>query len=186
MFLTFRSIVLVCFAFVSLFSVAISAPMLISDVTLDLNSDGKLDHDALVVQDDSGPADLYIYLGAGDAPLDISKPPTLIKTELSDNNVHALAVSGKHAFTLQNGCGGCSNDYETTLTIVDRDGTFLVAGYTLDWDRRNSQGSCDINFLTGKGTLAHGLGKGRPIKGKFKPHKLADWTDDDSPKICQK
>ena len=83
MFLTFRSIVLVCFAFVSLFSVAISAPMLISDITLDLNSDGKLDHVALVVRDDSGPADLYIYLGAGDAPLDISKPPTFIKIALT-------------------------------------------------------------------------------------------------------
>jgi hypothetical protein len=183
MFLTFRSIVLVSFAVVSLGSAAISAPMVISDVTLDVNSDGKLDRIALV--ENGGLADLYIFLGAGDAPLDISKSPTFIKKELSYNNIHALAVSGKHAFTIQNGCGGCSNDYETTLTIVDRGGTFLVAGYTLNWDTRNGQGSCDINFLTGKGTLARDLGEGKHVKGQFKPIKLADWTDEYAPKICQ-
>ncbi len=164
-------------------SVATAAPVVVSDITLDLNSDGIMDRVALV--ENKGAADLYIYLGAGAAPLDVSKRPSFIKKELPYNNKNALTVSGKNAFTLQNGCGGCSNDNETTLTIVDRHGTFLVAGYTLDWDTRTSQGTCDINYLTGKGTLSHTMGKAKPIKAKFKAIKLADWTDESAPPICQ-
>ena len=181
--LSLRAIGLGIFGAACVCSAAIAAPAVVSDITLDLNSDGILDRVALV--ENKGAADLYIYLGAGLAPLDVSKPPTFIKKDLPYNNKNALTVSGKSAFTLQNGCGGCSNDYETTLTIVDRKGTFLVAGYTLDWDTRTSQGTCDINYLTGKGTLSHSLGKAKPIKAKFKPTKLADWTDESAPQICQ-
>jgi len=183
MFLSLRTLVWGIFGAVCFCPAANSAPLVVSDITLDLNSDGTMDRVALV--EDKGAADLYIYMGSGNAPLDISKPPAFIKKDLPYNNKNALTVSGQHGFTLQNGCGGCSNDYETTLTIVDRNGTFLVAGYTLEWDTRYSQGTCDINFLTGRGTLSHNLGKGKPIKGKFKPIKLADWTDDNAPKICQ-
>ena len=82
------------------------------------------------------------------------------------------------------GCGGCSNDYSTTLTIVYRGGEFLVGGYTYDWETRDTAGTCDINFLTGKGTLLDGIeGPGEPMADKFMPVKLADWSETRGPRM---
>ena len=48
------------------------------------------------------------------------------------------------------GCGGCSNDYETTLTIISRGGEFLVAGFTYEWDTRYSAGTLRHQLSDGK------------------------------------
>src|SRR6478735_783909 len=75
------------------------APIALFDLTLDLDSDGKMDRAVLVNPGgkDAGffssdrawfmfgaddRADLYIYLGGGDAPLDITRPPSFIKTAI--------------------------------------------------------------------------------------------------------
>jgi hypothetical protein len=83
------------------------------------------------------------------------------------------------------GCGGCSNDYATTLRIVYRGGKFLVGGVTYDWDTRSGIGSCDINFLTGNGVTSRELGKSRLINAKFAPVKLGDWSEEKRPKACK-
>jgi hypothetical protein len=82
------------------------------------------------------------------------------------------------------GCGGCSNDYETTLTIAHRGGDFLVAGFTYNWETREGVGGCDINFLTGNGARSRGLAKARPVKARFTPVRLIDWSADKEPKVC--
>ncbi len=96
-----------------------------------------------------------------------------------------LTSKGRGSLVVQYGCGGCSNDTETTLTIVRRDGEFWVAGFSYGWETRDfGTGSCDINFLTGKGVRSQAFGKGKPIKARFTPVKLADWSVDKQPKAC--
>ena len=81
---------------------------------------------------------------------------------------------------------GCSNDTETSLTIIHRSGEFWVAGFTFNWDTRDyGIGGCDINFLAGKGVFSRGPnGRKKPIKARFAPIRLADWSDEKRPKAC--
>jgi hypothetical protein len=155
------------------------------EVALDMDRDGKSDRAVLVSDPDNGTADLSIYLAAGDGALDPSRQPTLFKNDMPAEGIVSMEGNDKGSLLITYGCGGCSNDFETTLTIVYRDGDFLVAGYTYDWDTRYSAGSCDINYLTGKGFMQKGIdGEAVPLKGTFRPVKLADWSDDDRPRAC--
>ena len=45
-------------------------------------------------------------------------------------------------------------------------------------------GSCEIDFLSGKGVASDGLDEGKPIEAPFTPVKLADWSDDKRPAAC--
>ena len=130
--------------------------------------------------------DLSIYLGVGDGKLDPSRKPAFRRQGfVLDWPLLAVESKGKGSLVIVSGCGGCSNDYSTTLTIVYRGGEFLVGGYTYEWETRESAGTCDINFLTGKGTMLEGIeGDGKPLAGTFTPVKLADWSDDTRPKAC--
>jgi hypothetical protein len=156
------------------------APM---EATLDIDHDGKMDR-AVMVGDD-----LYIYLSASDENLGSSREPSFLKKDLATARV--LAVESKPgrrpALVIKYGCGGCSNDFGTTLTIVYRGGQFIVAGVTYDWDTRGGIGSCDVNFLTGKGVATQGLGADKRtwrLEGRFTPVKLADWSQDKRPRAC--
>jgi hypothetical protein len=156
------------------------------EVTLDMDNDGKLDRVVIVRDAAHGLADLSIYLNAGDRRLDPSLKPTFIKKALTVDGVLWVESKPQGALALTYGCGGCSNDYETTLTIAYRGGEFLVTGYTYGWETRESAGTCDINFLTGKGTMSEGIdGEGKPIDGTFRLVRLADWTDGNLPKACE-
>ena len=153
--------------------------------TLDIDQDGKMDRAVMV------DADLYIYLSVGDEKPDLSRQPSFLKKDLATARVLAVESKGKPggrtALIVKYGCGGCSNDFGTTLTIVHRGGQFVVAGVTYDWDTRGGIGSCDINFLTGKGVATQGLREDkrtRRLNGKFTPVKLADWSDDKRPRVC--
>ena len=155
-------------------------PEVLNEVTLDIDNDGKMDRAVL-----AGAA-LYVYLAAGDEKLDLSRKPAFLKKDLTSGLILGFEAKGKGSLIVKYGCGGCSNDYATTLTIVHRGGEFLLAGFTYDWDTRNDGiGSCDINFLAGKGVTSRGLGaRSKPINAKFAPVKLADWSDDKRPKAC--
>ena len=157
----------------------------LNEITLDIDNDGKADRAALVEDPESVGADLYIYLGGGDEKLDLSKKPGFLKKDLADGLILGFESRVKGSLIVKYGCGGCSNDHETTLTIVHRDGDFLVAGFTYAWDTRNEGiGGCDINFLSGKGVSSRGLGKSKPIQAKFKPIRLAEWSEHKHPKAC--
>ncbi|MDF2114734.1 hypothetical protein PY365_04055 [Roseiarcaceae bacterium H3SJ34-1] len=153
------------------------------ETTLDIDHDGKMDRAIMMG------ADLYIYLSAGDEKPDLSRKPSFLRKDLATARVLAVESrgKGKPALIVKYGCGGCSNDFGTTLTIVYRGGQFLVGGVTYDWDTRSGIGSCDINFFTGRGIATHGLHEDkrtRRLKGIFAPVKLADWSDDKRPKAC--
>jgi hypothetical protein len=154
------------------------------EVVLDIDHDGKMDRAVLVDDPASGHADLYIYLAIGDEKLDLSRRPTFLKKNLTTARILRFESNGKGSLIVMSGCGGCSNDYATTLTIVHRRGALLVGGVTYDWDTRNGIGSCDINYLSGKGVASRGTAKAKPIKGKFVPVKLADWSEEKRPQAC--
>ena len=155
------------------------------EAVLDLDRDGRMDRAVLLRHPIGAAADLLIYLGAGSEALDLSRKPDIRKDDLAHGHVLQLATNGKGSLTVQYGCGGCSNDYETTLTIVHRGGDFFVAGFSYNWETRdNGTGSCDINFLTGKGVRSQGSAKATPIRARFSPVRLADWSVEKQPKAC--
>ena len=157
------------------------------EVTLDIDHDGKLDRAAVVEDPASGYAALYIFLGGGAGPLDLTRQPSFLKKDITADPVTGLTGDRKGALILTFGRVGLgSNQYETTLTIVRRNGNFWVAGLARSWDMRDgSVGSCAINYLTGKGVAARGNARSKPIKAKFRPIKLADWSEYKRPKACQ-
>lgn len=73
------------------------------------------------------------------------------------------------------------------LTIVYRDGQFLIGGYTysyydtieLDEDGDIKTSECDLNLLTG-----HGIKNGHSIRTITKAMPVQDWTVDRSPAEC--
>jgi hypothetical protein len=156
------------------------------EAILDLDQDGKMDKAIVTQQPGGGPADLAIYLSVGNGPLDPSRQPTLFKKTLTAQRVLALSGAGKGSLIVQYGCGGCSNDEETSLRIVHRGGEFLVAGFTQAWDTRNGLGRCEIDFLKGARVVSQGLDEAKRARGKFAPVrlKLADWSDDRRAEAC--
>lgn len=158
-------------------------PKVLYEITLDFDHDGKLGRAVMAQTPGSIYADLYIYMGAGADTLDLSRPPTILKKDLTTDPILGMDNNGKGSLIVKSGQGG-SNQYETRLTIIRRRGEFWIAGYSTDWDTRNGIGSCDINFLTGKGVASRGLAKSKPIKAKFAPIKLSDWSEEKVPKAC--
>jgi hypothetical protein len=152
------------------------------EVPLDMDHDGRMDR-AVVVQDpDSGEAVLTIYL-AGDQKLDPSRKPTFVKKAVTEGRILELAAKGKGSLAITS-CFGCgaNKSWEETLTIVYRGGKFLVAGFSRNWDWNvqkadgsveTTLGSCDINYLTGKGIASQDLSDGRKIHAQV-AGKLVD------------
>lgn len=142
--------------------------------------------------------DLYIYLGKGGENADLSRKPDFIKQRIADpervpwiqplevSQSGSLLISAAHQW-------GASHDWTEILTVVYRNGEPVVAGFTMGWHWNSLladntfetlEGACDVNFLTGKGTLATDEGTPEPIKAVFKPVKLADWTSANIPEAC--
>ena len=164
-------------------------------VSLDMDHDGRMDRAVAVEDPDSGEAVLTIYLGAGDEKLDPSRKPTFVKKAVTEGRVLELAAKGKGSLTVTS-CFGCGagKSWEETLTIVYRGGKFLVAGFSRYWDWNvqkadgsveTTLGSCDINYLTGKGVASQDLSDGKPIAGKFTLKSLANWSAGRRPKPCE-
>jgi hypothetical protein len=156
------------------------------DVALDLDHDGRLDRAVVVHDPASIYAALYIYLGAGNGPLDIRRRPSFVKKDLTTDPVTGLAANG-HALVVKYGRVGLgSNQYEMSLTIMRRRGEFWVTRFTASWDMRDgSLGSCAIDFLRGKGVAARGHGRNKRVRAKLTPIKLADWSEDKRPNACK-
>ncbi|MGX5801330.1 hypothetical protein ACWGS9_08810 [Bradyrhizobium sp. Arg314] len=160
------------------------------ELKLDIDQDGKTDR-AVIMQEPGEAADLYIYLGEDKA--DASRQADFVKKGLTEDLVIDLESKGKGSLSVTS-CSGCgaSKSTEETLTIVYRRGKFLVGGYSRNWDWNEQTssgvdttlGDCDINYLTGKGTASKDLDDGKPIKGKFRPVPLKDWSSETRPKAC--
>lgn len=77
--------------------------------------------------------------------------------------------------------------WEQTLTIVYRDGTFVVGGFTYSFADTLARddngevltGSCDLNLLSGKG-----VSNGKPARVATKAKPVTDWSAEDYPEEC--
>jgi len=136
--------------------------------------------------------ELAIYLGAGGAAIDISKPAditsrTVVDTERG-NWVLPPMVNDKGSLQIVTAAGlGSSNESDDTVTIAWRDGAAVVAGYTVSWEYSDSAGTCDVNLLSGKAVLTEGVedvGQNKTLKGHFKPIPLAKWSAKTRPTVC--
>src|SRR5262245_1780980 len=112
------------------------------EVTLDFDGNGSPDRVVVLRDAANGVAEVRFYLDAGDGKFDQARKPTFVKKDLTVEGVLWVESKPRGSLALTYGCGGCSNDYETTLTIAYRQGEFLVAGYTYSWETRESAGSC--------------------------------------------
>ena len=185
-----------------LFATAISStqaedapPPVLSAITFDLNGDGTPDRAELLQGAEPTLADLAITLvprggigqersSAGDAT-GLPRQQSILKKGLAEGHVFSLERSANGSLVVHAGCGGCSNDYETTLTIIHRGDRFTVAGFAFDWDTRESRGACDINLLTGRAVVSNGEAKPKPLRSHFVPIALADWSDERLTALCR-
>lgn len=142
--------------------------------------------------------ELRLYLGKGAQATDLSITPDFVKTNIVDlertpwvqpleANVNgSLIVSAAHQW-------GASKDWAEVVTIAFRDGDFVVAGYEMGWywntwlandSLETLESECEINYLTGRGTLSKDGGDPKPIQEVFRLIKLKDWNADSRPTVC--
>jgi hypothetical protein len=178
------------------------------EVTLDMDADGKLDRAVLVLV---GPGrdttwdlsrghyplttgdsvDLAIYLGGGDVPIDITKPPSILKQNIADRDyaawLQSLEVVNKRSLKVGwNEQPGSSHDLEEEITIAWRKGKFLVVGIDTFWENPNGIGNCQLNLSTGQGSRSEGeFPAAKPtFKAKVKPIPLEKWSAKTWPTQC--
>ncbi|MGZ5864289.1 MAG: hypothetical protein ACXWKC_02820 [Xanthobacteraceae bacterium] len=141
---------------------ALSAPMALFELALDIDNDGKMDRAVLVSEIGTNStggrfsaekdwfmlgrderADLYIYLGTGDEPLDLSRKPDFIKqavaTRERNNQIYPLEKNDKGSLVVKTAFNLFSNWMPETLTIVHRDGEFIVAGLIYSYERKDAR-----------------------------------------------
>lgn len=171
------------------FPAAAQAPLerVLSAATPPLSGEG---HDVAVLVDnlDDG-ADLYLYVGLDRSKIEAGVKPTLVKKNAAWSGSLAgtrpsLAESAKGSLLLKSGNEAIGRDrWSQTLTIVYRNGAFVVAGLTReerDTLEPKSGGNCDLNLLTGKGSR-----NGKKVEFKPETITLADWSDEKLPKDCR-
>ena len=200
-----RVLVAVVFALAAVSAPARAETKALFEIALDIDHDGRMDRAVLVGVEGTGfyapeknwfmigaaeRVDLYVYLGAGDAPLDLSRKPSFLKKDIivgeRQNQIFPLETRNgslivKTAYNLH------SNWAPETLTIVSRGNEFLVAGFSRSTDLKSgAQGSCAIDFLSGEGVVSKGAGgKARRLKERFKPVKLSIWPSQSAAKPCR-
>ena len=160
----------------------------ISTVTLSFGDDGSTDRAVLVDNFDAG-ADLYIFRSIEDAKPDSPMNPTLVKKAAAWNGAMwgsrpSLDTNAKNSLIVKSQNDAIGRDrWSETLTIVYRGHEYLVAGLTYEshdnLDPR-AGGSCDFNFLSGKGVR-----NGKPVEIKSGIVRLIDWSDEKLPKECK-
>ena len=160
----------------------------ISTVTLSFGDDGSTDRAVLVDNFDAG-ADLYIFRAIEDLKPDSPMNPTLVKKAATWNGAMwgsrpSLDTNAKNSLIVKSQNDAIGRDrWSETLTIVYRGHEFLVAGLTYEshdnLDPR-AGGSCDLNFLSGKGVR-----NGKPVEIKSAAVRLIDWSNEKLPKECK-
>ena len=189
-------------------SVAASPPRPLYDISLDMDGNGLAERAVLVINNsgsepgfETSPGmyslggdetvDLLIYMDAGAAPLDISKPASFQKLNIIDrdrfNWVGKLESNGKQSLKLYASYApGSTATGDETLIIAYRKGKLLVAGIEYYWEGGGKNGNCQYNFLTRKGHTAEGEfdDNKKAIKAKVKAIPLDKWSPETRSTVC--
>lgn len=159
----------------------------IAVATHDWNGDGGFDR--AVVTGSGDEVDLWLYLSNGepDGRDLIARAAGIGWRGLMWGTQPEIEVTGKGALlltTMNEGIG--RSRWHETLTILWRDGRFVVGGYTrsaYDTLEPDYEYACDVNLFTGKGVF-----NGKPIATEVRAVPVTDWRASDaqpySTRIC--
>ncbi|ESQ89809.1 hypothetical protein ABAC460_10935 [Asticcacaulis sp. AC460] len=153
----------------------------ISTITADWNEDGGFDRAVLVQSQDS--VDLIVYMSDGDTMKPAAFAPGLVWSGSMWGTQPSLQLSPAGGLQVVSGNDAIGRSrWQQTLTLAWRNNQMVVAGVTTvsrDTLDLEAGGTCDVNFLTGKGTAM-----GKPVKVAAGGIAVADWTDDKVPVNC--
>mgnify|MGYP001193138896 CR=1 FL=1 len=147
-----------------------AAPVLahepIASLSSDWNGDGHADV-VLLYRTDDGMADLVLLMGDGWRGLQpaLTLPGVIFAGPMA-GQAPALESRNATSFALlseQTGVG--RTPWSQSLTVIWRDGGFVVAGYDYSFYDRldlSHYGDCSVNLLTSQFTLYHGPGDEAP------------------------
>lgn len=159
----------------------------IDALTADWNDDGSMDRAILVTNKETDQADLYLYVGgeaANEFKLDIVRKDAVWVGGMW-GTLPSLELSKKGSLLIKSANEAIGrNRWNQTITVAYRNNNFVAAGFTYnDYDtlEPNAAGTqCDVNLLTGKGTL-----NGKAITVKDKAPLLKDWQMDGTLDACK-
>ncbi|MGE0528716.1 MAG: hypothetical protein AB7G93_17055 [Bdellovibrionales bacterium] len=157
---------------------------------LDLNDDAGFDRAVLVAEEEGSDADLYIFLSSFDeATREHKTDLAAVKKGFVFNGPMwgqqpSLSVNSKGSLqiTSMNEAIGRGR-FTQVLTVVYRNNQLLVGGVTYTYrDTLDPEvgGTCDVNFLTGKG-----IHNGKRIQVPAGGISLDDWSEEQLAKVCQ-
>ena len=159
---------------------------IISAATGSFAGDGTMNRAVLIDDADNDSADLVIYAGDVGGPFKVvAFAHDIAYVGAMFGTVPELRVTKDGGLSVYSENMGVGRDkWEQTLTLAFRNGQYVVSGFTLSsWDGLdpNAGGSCDINFLSGKGI------KNTKTKVTVTPGGIpvGQWSDDKIPKACQ-
>jgi hypothetical protein len=153
------------------------------EVTLDLNADGVMDR-AVLDQGEDG-LELSITMSKNGIAPDAAAKPDFLRPAIGAGVVSGLAKGEAGELLLAYGCGGCSNDVTSMLSIVLKDGNYLVSRYQQDWDTREGAGQCIIDYLANTGELTIDVeGKTMQLQGPFEIKTLSEWDETLQEEAC--
>lgn len=159
----------------------------IDALTADWNDDGSMDRAILVTNKETDQADLYLYVGgeaANEFKLDLVRKDAVWVGGMW-GTLPSLELSKKGSLLIKSANEAIGrNRWNQTITVAYRNNNFVAAGFTYnDYDtlEPNATGTqCDVNLLTGKGTL-----NGKAITVKDKAPLLKDWQMDGLLDACK-
>ncbi len=159
----------------------------LSVVTADWTDDGGMDR-AVLYDDGTDDAALAIYVGANGGFERLAFDPDIAWFGAMWGTMPWLEVSDAGSLLIKSGNEAIGrNRWSQTLTVAFRGGAFVVAGYTSTWydtlDMENN-GTCDVNYLTGKGEVAKGEAAAKPFGFAKGALRVGDWTDSNVPPGC--
>ncbi|EGF90396.1 hypothetical protein ABI_34170 [Asticcacaulis biprosthecium C19] len=153
----------------------------IATITADWNEDGGFDR-AVLVQSEDG-ADLIVYMSDGDSMKPVAFAPDLVWSGNMWGTQPSLELSPAGGLKVLSGNDAIGRSrWQQTLTLAWRNEAWVVAGVTTmsrDTLDPDAGGTCDINFLTGKGTAY-----GKAVKKPVGAIPVADWTVEKVPAGC--
>lgn len=159
----------------------------IDALTADWNDDGSMDRAILVTNKETDQADLYLYVGgeaANEFKLDLVRKDAVWVGGMW-GTLPSLELSKKGSLLIKSANEAIGRDrWNQTITVAYRNNNFVAAGFTYnayDTLEPNAAGTqCDVNLLTGKGTL-----NGKAITVKDKAPLLKSWDMDGVLDACK-
>jgi hypothetical protein len=153
------------------------------ELALDLNGDGAMDR--AVLDQAGGGLELFITLSKNGTPPDAAAKPDYVREAIGAGVASGLSKGANGELLLAYGCGGCSNDVTSMLSIVFKDGDYLVSRYQQDWDTPEGQGQCIIDYLANSGELTIDVeGKTTQLQGPFNIKNLSEWDETLQEEAC--